>query len=399
METSRWIGAAVCAAAALIAASPAHAIPAFARDTGLACNVCHRAYPELTPFGKDFAADGYLLGAALQGERVETGDQDLSLAAKVPLALRLQFDIVSRPAPASRLDFQAPIIAKLLSGGALSKHVNYYAYFLLAEYGATGGLEDAWVRVHDAPVAGLGLQLGQFQIMDLVFPRELRLTRQDYLLYTASQSDSGFNLAYARGLNVDYGLGPVSLAAGVVNGNGLDPAVRAYGYPGRATRVFDDDRAKVGYGRLGGEYGGLSAGWFALQGAEGREANANRFWRMGPDLEFLRGPLRLFAQALTGIDDNPALAPRGPAVDPIRFSGGLAGGSYLISRRWVAAALYNRLISERHAIDGSLGTLSLSYYLCRNFKLGIEGTYDFLAEKSTHPDPEHGVIAFADFAY
>lgn len=397
-RTSHWIRAAACAAALFAAPRAAHAIPAFARDTGLACTVCHRAYPELTPFGKDFAGAGYLLGDAPQGARLDTGDKDLSLAEKLPLALRLQFDVLSRPAPASRLDFQAPVIAKLLSGGALSKHVNYYAYFLLAEYGATGGLEDAWVRVHDAPIPGLGLQLGQFQIMDLVFPREVRLTRQDYLLYTASQSDSGFNLAYARGLNVDYGIGPVSLAGGVVNGNGLDPAVRAFGYPGRATRVFDDDRAKVGYGRLGGDYEGLSAGWFALKGAEGREADANRFWRMGPDAEYIEGPLRVFAQVLTGIDDNPTRAARGTS-DPIRFSGGLAGGSYLISKRWVAAALYNRLLSERHAVDGSLGTLNVSYYLRTNFKIGLEGTYDFLAEKSTHPDPEHAVIAFADFAY
>lgn len=389
----------MCLAALLAAPTPAQAIPAFARDTGLGCAACHRAYPELTPFGKGFAADGYLLGAAVQGRRLETGDKDLSLAEKLPLALRLQFDLLSRPAPASRLDFQAPIIAKLLSGGAISKNVNYYAYFLLAEYGATGGLEDAWVRVHDAPIPGLGLQLGQFQISDLVFPRELRLTRQDYLVYTASQSASGFNLAYARGVNVDYGIGPVGLAAGVVNGNGLDPARRAFPYAGRATRVFDDDRAKVGYARLGAEFAGLSAGWFGLQGAEGRERNANRFWRTGPDAEYIRGPVRFFGQVLTGTDDNPALGARGAALRGSRLWGGLAGGSYLIHRRWVTALLYNRLLSERPGIAASLGTLNVSYYLRRNFKLGVEGTYDFLPERGNHPEAEHTVIGFADFAY
>lgn len=395
---SGWITAAVCAAAVL-APAQAHAIPAFARNTSLACTACHRAFPELTPIGKQFMADGYLLAGSLPGSYVKTGDKDLVLLSSLPLAVRLQFDMVSRPGPASRVDFQTPVVAKLLSGAAISKYVNYYAYFLLAEYGATGGLEDAWVHIHDAPIPGLGLQLGQFQIMDVVFPRELRLTRQDYLLYTVAQSDSGFNLAYARGANLDYGYGPAGLTVGVVNGNGLDPAERAFGYPGRARRVFDQDRAKVGYGRLGVEYLGVSAGWFGLSGAEGREINANRFWRTGPDVEYIIGPLRVFGQVLTGTDDNPTLAVRDQGPAGSRFWGGLAGGSYLINRRWVTAVLYNRVVSERRGVDGSLGTLNFSYYLRKNVKFGLEGTYDFLKETAAHPDAEHAAIAFLDFAY
>lgn len=39
--------------------SPAHAVPSFARQTGLQCNVCHTAYPELTPFGREFKMNSY----------------------------------------------------------------------------------------------------------------------------------------------------------------------------------------------------------------------------------------------------------------------------------------------------------------------------------------------------
>jgi hypothetical protein len=38
----------------------AAAIPAFARQTGLRCNVCHTAFPELTPFGREFKLNGYV---------------------------------------------------------------------------------------------------------------------------------------------------------------------------------------------------------------------------------------------------------------------------------------------------------------------------------------------------
>ena len=35
------------------------AIPSFARQTGLACDVCHTVFPHLTPFGREFKLHGY----------------------------------------------------------------------------------------------------------------------------------------------------------------------------------------------------------------------------------------------------------------------------------------------------------------------------------------------------
>jgi lactam utilization protein B len=39
----------------------AEAVPAFARQTGLACVACHVSFPELTPFGRFFKLTGYTL--------------------------------------------------------------------------------------------------------------------------------------------------------------------------------------------------------------------------------------------------------------------------------------------------------------------------------------------------
>ena len=39
----------------------ANAVPAFARQTGLACVACHVSFPELTPFGRFFKLTGYTL--------------------------------------------------------------------------------------------------------------------------------------------------------------------------------------------------------------------------------------------------------------------------------------------------------------------------------------------------
>ena len=53
----------LCAAAAslFVSAGPAAALPAYARQTGQPCAVCHTVFPELTPFGRRFKIGGYTL--------------------------------------------------------------------------------------------------------------------------------------------------------------------------------------------------------------------------------------------------------------------------------------------------------------------------------------------------
>lgn len=44
---------------------PASALPSFARQTGQPCAACHTAFPELTPFGREFKLGGYTMGGGL----------------------------------------------------------------------------------------------------------------------------------------------------------------------------------------------------------------------------------------------------------------------------------------------------------------------------------------------
>ncbi|MEO7115499.1 MAG: cytochrome C [Caldimonas sp.] len=45
----------------LFSVGDAYAVPSFARQTGLSCNVCHSNPPELTAFGRNFKLKGYVL--------------------------------------------------------------------------------------------------------------------------------------------------------------------------------------------------------------------------------------------------------------------------------------------------------------------------------------------------
>lgn len=47
----------------------AHAVPSFARQTGLSCAECHTVFPELTPFGSAFKLNGYTMIQSTAGQQ------------------------------------------------------------------------------------------------------------------------------------------------------------------------------------------------------------------------------------------------------------------------------------------------------------------------------------------
>ena len=59
MSAIRVLFPLVLALAAAIA-NPARALPSFARQTGQECAACHNGFPELTPYGRLFKANGYV---------------------------------------------------------------------------------------------------------------------------------------------------------------------------------------------------------------------------------------------------------------------------------------------------------------------------------------------------
>lgn len=74
--------------AATVFAPEASAVPAFARQTGMACAACHfQSYPALTGFGKAFKTGGYtMIGSQ---EKIE-GEHGLSIPANLNAAIYMQ---------------------------------------------------------------------------------------------------------------------------------------------------------------------------------------------------------------------------------------------------------------------------------------------------------------------
>jgi hypothetical protein len=72
-------------------ASRSWAVPSFARQTGMACAACHTVFPELTPFGREFKLNGYVLDNIKQVTGIDLADrQTLAINSIPPLSLMLE---------------------------------------------------------------------------------------------------------------------------------------------------------------------------------------------------------------------------------------------------------------------------------------------------------------------
>lgn len=111
-------------AATLYTAREASAIPAFARQTGMACNTCHfQHFPNLNAFGRAFKAGGYTM---VGGQSLVEGDF-LSLPSVLNASLitkvRYQKRNGSSENALNKGEFQFPDEAALLIGGRAGEHI------------------------------------------------------------------------------------------------------------------------------------------------------------------------------------------------------------------------------------------------------------------------------------
>ncbi|SFD22774.1 hypothetical protein SAMN05660831_01153 [Thiohalospira halophila DSM 15071] len=408
-----FVSAALFAVVAGVWPQVGEAMPAFARQYEVSCAACHSAFPKLNGGGESFAGNNMKL-PGWEDQAASFGDDRLALPKIPPLAVRAQGFFQVREGRVAKYDeenptdpptlsgadndLQSPYLIKLLSSAPLSENLTYYFYGIMAEKGGNGSflIEDAWFGYQDAFGTGIDATLGQFQVSDLMFARETRLTFQDYMVYRMA------DITYDRGLILSRALGPVDLAVGAVNGNGIKESatLNAPGYA-RPDHTFDDDHEKSAFTRLGFEVGGIGVGIMGLSGGwQGVDTTSNAVSAgNGPDSDIRIGGLDLsgrisptldwYAQYLqvtwTDFLDG----------EDVTWDGGFAGVDWIPNDRWAFSALYNH--TDAGDLDGSetvydgidMQTVSLtaSYYFMRNVKGLVEVNADLLdtEDPDVHP--------------
>lgn len=382
----------VLAIAALAAfARPAAGVPAFARRYRVSCQLCHNPAPALSAFGEQFAANGFRMSPDEEPrDTIGTGDDLLWLFQDIPLAMRVDAYVRTYANGTTATDFQTPWVMKLLSGGPISRKLSYYVYFLLFERGEVGGLEDAFVVVNDVAGKPVDVYVGQFQVSDPLFKRELRLTYDDYQVYRVRIGDQSVDLTYDRGLMATADIVGFTLTGEVLNGNGIGAA--------GSDRRLDDNRLKNFFGHLTRDLiPGLRLGIMGYRGqqdgaAPGAPTVTNTMWMVGGDGTVEMGPVQLNAQYVHREDDLPTFT----LGEPTAVTDG--GFAEVLLRptgsRWYGVALYNRIASSRPLLDPRMGgpagvdryetlTGGGGYLVRRNFRVYGEVTGDFEANSTT----------------
>jgi len=382
----------------------AHAnIPAFARKYGISCSVCHAPIPRLTEFGEQFAGNGFEMAPGEPPrDTIATGDPLLRLMTDIPLAIRFDAYVRAlsrREGSEVGWDLQTPWAIKLLSGGQVADKVSYYLYFFMSERGEVAGLEDAYLQFTDIGGSGISAIVGQFQVSDPLFKRELRLEYEDYQPYRVRVGDAVADLTYDRGFMLSWSPWTGGDLVGVlVNGQGL--------VEGSASRSLDRDALKSGALRLSQEVGPLRLGLFGYGGGERIAGVTNKTWIFGPDATIPLGAVgELNLQYLRRLDDDAffgscsTVSPCPGGVTTSEETTVDMGFAELIwwptgpaGRVWVSG-LYNWVDADRPLVSlrvggpeesapGLLsryntGALGLHYLLSRNVRLMTEGGWDF----------------------
>lgn len=384
---ARWIrvgramgqGAAIAVLLGVPGTMSAEAIPAFARRYKVSCLHCHEPVPTLTAMGELFAGNGFrMVSGEISGDTVATGDPLLTLFDKLPIAVRLDAYIQEFTDGDAVTDFQTPYALKLLSSASLSKSISYYFYTFLFERGEVGGVEDAFLTFNDLGGAPVDLSVGQFQVSDPLFKRELRLEYEDYAVYRARLGDSPVDLTYDRGLVAAADVLGFTVTGQAVNGNGRGAA--------QENRRFDNDFGKNFALHLTRDLvPGVRLGAFGYYGRTTLEDVRSETTMLGLDGTLSRGILELNFQYLHREDDRPTFVLGGPEAE---LDGGFAE---LIVRprqsRWHGFALYNLVDADAPLLAVRLGELTplrryetitggAGYLLRRNLRFTGEVTHD-----------------------
>ncbi len=374
----------------LLGSASADAIPAFARKYRVSCQLCHNPAPTLNDFGETFAGNGFRFSAGeAPRDTVDTGDALLELLQTVPLAVRMDA-YVQAFTNGFATDLKTPYNMKILSGGALFKGVSYYFYFFLFERGEVGGVEDAFVYFNDIGGAPIDIQVGQFQVSDPMFKRELRLEFEDYAVYRARVGDAPQDLTYDRGISAMWDISELTLTGTVVNGNGRGPD--------NENRRLDNDAPKDFFGHLNwpvlpnlrvgamGYYGRQD-----LDEAAGEPSIEDKLWMVGADATLSLGEVEINAQYIHRKDENPTFTEGGPEA---KTDGGFLEAIYrLRNSRWYVLGLYNYVYCDQPLLNVRLGgpdnvrkyhtvTGGVGWIWRRNLRTLFEGGWDIEQEST-----------------
>jgi hypothetical protein len=142
---------AVAPASLIRALATIHAgVPAFSRQTGLACSSCHYSFPQLTPFGRLFKLNGYTLtGLTSILQPGDTAGKSLKLSPIPPIAAMLVTSVTqtSKAVQGTQNGTVAfPDQFSIFAAGAITSNIGAFTQFTYAAPDGSFGIDNIDVR-------------------------------------------------------------------------------------------------------------------------------------------------------------------------------------------------------------------------------------------------------------
>jgi hypothetical protein len=142
------------AAAAFAVPQAAHAVPSYARQTGLACEACHTVFPQLTPFGRAFKASGYTLFNTLKVADINQMKQStLSISDLPPISMMVMastsLEQKANDSDSSKSSTDFPQQLSLFYAGRIADNVGAYIQVTYDDQSGTFGMDNTDIRFAD----------------------------------------------------------------------------------------------------------------------------------------------------------------------------------------------------------------------------------------------------------
>ena len=135
-----------------------HAVPSFARQTGLACSSCHYQFLTLTPFGRKFKLNGYTLSnQVLIEEKDSTNGGKLGLSPVSMLSAMVTAGITHTKNEVAGTQNDVAALPQELSGflaGRISPKVGLFSQFTYAGADGAFGIDNVDIRFADKGTIG-----------------------------------------------------------------------------------------------------------------------------------------------------------------------------------------------------------------------------------------------------
>ena len=139
------------------------AVPSFARQTGVACEGCHTVFPELTPFGRSFKLNGYLMDNLPQVKGMTTDNKEaLLLNWLPPLSIMFQTSYTSTskalPDPVGGNSQNGQVLfpqqASLFYAGRIAPNLGGFIQMTYGSDSGTFGWDNTDIRYADHATLG-----------------------------------------------------------------------------------------------------------------------------------------------------------------------------------------------------------------------------------------------------